>query len=430
MAPLHVGYVLKVYPRLSETFIVNEILELERRGIRVTVFSLRLPKDGRFHEKLARVRADVVYLPEPTPQELFDLIIENRGLFEPIQSRLGAVVWEFVRQGNREGLKLLGKAVSLLLSLRERGVQHLHAHFGTIATDTAMLVSRLSGIPYSFTAHAKDIYQEGVDLALLRQRMENARFVVTVCDANRRHLENLVPTSSPIRRIYNGIDLAEFQPLQGDRNGTFEILAVTRLVPKKGMDTLIRACALLNQGGLDFRCSIVGEGPEREALELLVRESSVADRVSMLGALPDSRVRDAMARADVMALPARIAPDGNRDALPTVLLEALALGLPTVSTPIGGIAEIVDGGSVGELVPPDRPDLLARVLATLAGNPARREWMRRAGIVRARELFDVRKNVGELVKQFERSVGEDGGPGPVRDAGPSGVRCAAGLSEL
>lgn len=412
MSPLHVGYVLKMYPRLSETFIVNEILELERQGARVTVFSLRVPQEGRFHEKLARVRADVVYLPAPTVQESLELVAAHAPGLASVRDRLGATLWEILESGELRRLKLLAQAVALHAELSRRGVQHLHAHFATSSTEVAALASGLSGIPFSFTAHAKDIYLDAHDYARLSERIRRASFVVTVCDANRRHLEAFGGHGTPVHRIYNGLDLAEFRPQVRRSNGTPEILGVGRLVPKKGFDTLVRACRLLADRGRTFRCRIVGDGDERERLQDLVERMDLRDVVELAGALPNERVRTGMSQADLVVLPCRVAEDGNRDALPTVLLEAMALETPVVSTPVTGIPEIVGDDEAGVIVPPDDPERLAESVEVLLDDPDRRRRCGRAGRARAERLFDVRASVGELHDLFRRSAVGNATPTP------------------
>jgi glycosyltransferase involved in cell wall biosynthesis len=421
---LHVGYVLKVYPRHSETFIVNEILELERQGTRVTIFALNPPREGRFHEKLARVRADVHYLPNLTTHELLELLAAKAHELRGIRERLTHAVWQVVESGDLERMKLVAKAVALQLWLRRADVAHLHAHFATSATDVARLAAGFADLPFSFTAHAKDIYCTESAIASLRERMLAARFVVTVCDANRSHLESIAPDAR-VHRIYNGLDLDEFRPSSRTANAVPEILGVGRLVPKKGFDTLLAACATLSGRGVPFRCRIVGAGPEQAALEAMSGSLGLNGRVSLTGPLANERVRDLMSGADVVALPARVAGDGNRDALPTVLLEALALATPVVSTPVTGIPEIVGDGVAGELVPPDSPERLADALQRLLRDPGDRRMRGAAGRERAELLFDGRVNVGRLLQLFQGSAGV---PAVASGEPAGGMRRAPALS--
>ena len=260
---LHVGYVLKVYPRFSETFILNEILELERRGVRVTVFSLHAPIEGRFQPKLASVGADVVYPPTRSAHELVLRIAERRTCLAPVRHRLGAYFWEQIEGDGPLSLAYVSKAIDVAEEAAARGIQHLHAHFATSATAVARMASQLGGVPYSFTAHAKDIYLDTHSPERLRRFIADAAFVVTVCDANRLHLERLTGGRGNLQRIYNGLDLDEFRPAPVARPERFTILGVGRLVPKKGFDTLIDACALLRDRGVGRRRQVhrgVGRG--------------------------------------------------------------------------------------------------------------------------------------------------------------------------
>jgi glycosyltransferase involved in cell wall biosynthesis len=306
-------------------------------------------------------------------------------------------------------VKLVGKAIDVAEDAQARGIDHLHAHFATSSADVARGASRLSGIPYSVTAHAKDIYLDAHDPARLRSRLRDGAFVVTVCDANREWIESVGGEGTRVARIYNGLDLEEFSPRDRRPNGTFRILGVGRLVPKKGFDTLVRSCAALARRGIPFECRIAGDGEERDALHRLVAGEGMESHVRFLGPLPNERVREEMHAADVMALPCRIADDGNRDALPTVLLEALALELPFVSTPVTGIPEIAGNEEGGLLVPPDDPDALTEALVALHADPARRQALGRAGRQRAVALFDGRRSAADLLSLFRNERTAPGG---------------------
>ncbi len=404
MTEPNIAYVVKRYPRLSETFIVNEILEMERKGAHVTIFALKTPDEGRFHEKLSRVQADVVYLPPATPAACIDLIRANLEEFSPVREALGRLFWDALNRDNSAALREFGSALFLALEIRKRGVDHIHAHFGTAPSTVAGLASRISGIPYSFTAHAKDIYHESTDVEQLRVKIDDAAFVVTVCDENRRFLEENFPSSTPIHRIYNGLDLDEFQFHAPGQNGSLQILGVGRLVPKKGFDTLIRSCAILRERGVEYSCRIIGGGLESENLAGLVDELGLGDLVRLDGPRTDREVKRAMKDADLFILPARIADDGNKDALPTVLLEALATGLPSISTDVTGIPEIIGDGA-GELVPANDPDEIANRVELLTGSRERLEEIARAGRHRAEDRFDIRKNLVKLYQLFCDSAG-------------------------
>ncbi|MFQ5946240.1 MAG: glycosyltransferase family 4 protein, partial [Anaerolineae bacterium] len=275
-----------------------------------------------------------------------------------------------------------------------------------------------TGIPYSFTAHAKDIYHESVDAALLKEKILGARFVITVSEYNRRHLAELAgeDLTGKILRLYNGIDMTRFQPDPSIYREPDLILAVGRLVEKKGFHHLVQACRLLQDRGCPFQCVIVGDGPEHAPLAQQIITLGLQDRVVLVGALSQERVLDTLKRATVMALPCLVSATGDRDGLPTVLLEALAVGLPAISTTLAGIPEIIDHGKTGLLVPPGDPMLLAKAIEEVLANPDLQERLAREGRSKAEEAFNIRKNVLVLGDLFTRStVGPERLVEPARD---------------
>lgn len=383
--PPRLGYVLKVYPRFSETFVVAELWGREEAGADVEVFSLRPPVDGRFHDTLAAVRAPVTYL-------------RHDGL------RV-ADLWDTLRQAVAElprlpaTLPLLAQAegdqaaqaLELALLVRRRGITHLHAHFASVATTVARLAARLAGVPYSFTAHAKDLFHQDVSLDDLATKVRDAHHVVTVCDFNLRWLrDRLGSDARRVHRVYNGLDLAAF-PYTTPLGRPRQVVAVGRFVEKKGFGDLVDAVALLARRGVDVRCTIAGTGPLWPEVQAQVVRQGLTDRVALPGALTRPEVARLVGSAAVLAAPCVVGADGNQDALPTVLLEAMALGTPCVSTDVGGIPEVVRPGVTGLVVPPHDPGRLADALGALLDDPAL--GCRLAGA--ARELvvaqFDVRR---------------------------------------
>ena len=433
-----IAYVLKMYPRFSETFILNEILELERQGVDVRIYSLRKPDDGRFHANLARVRAPVIYLPENPWSEMRRVSAAHRALAKANPRRYGQVLLNALSRRRSAALKHFLNAVVMTNHLRAQPVEHLHAHFATSATRVAMFAHLLTGIPYSFTAHAKDIYLDTVDKDLLRDKMREAQFVVTVSEFNRAYLaqmaaepgrttlgrllsrEAVAIPPGRIRRLYNGIDLEQFgvgrdaAPQPGREP---LILTVGRLVEKKGLADLVTACALLRDRGVAFRCEIIGKGPNEAALRKQIAENSLACCVELVGPKPQDEVVAAYRRTAVFALPCVVGADGNRDGLPTVLLEALAVGIPVVSTDVTGIPEIIDDGISGLLTPQHDPEALAGALASLLADPSLREQMGRAARAKAEREFDLHKNVAALHRWLcEGPSSVAGQPSPIAEA--------------
>lgn len=397
----HVGYVLKKYPRLSETFILDELLGLEAAGVEVSIFSLRLPDEGRFHRDLGQVAARATYLPESGSSAALGAL-EALGRLDifPDRLRRASRFLELLPEGRRA--KLMLQAVHLAGAALEAGVEHLHAHFMTVAAQVAHLAHLLTDIPFSVTAHAKDVYRTTVDPALFEQIAHRAVAVVTVCEANRRFIEEELVRDGAgrIRCIYNGVflDRLSVGPVTSREAGL--VLAVGRLVEKKGFEILVRACRLLLDRGAPLRCLMVGDGDRRGPLEELVGSLGVGDHVELMGPRPRHEVLDLMRRAQVLAAPCVTGPDGNRDALPTVLLEALAVGLPVVATPVGGIPEIVDDGVEGLVVPEGDPRALADALERILGDEPLRAALGRAGRRKAEARFDRARNLQQLMGVF------------------------------
>lgn len=394
-----VGYVLKMYPRFSETFIVHEILQQEAAGTHVEIFSLRLPIDGRFHEALARVQAPVTYLSREHKASLFWSALREAAREVPtITDHLE----ELLAAPEDEALA----AVELAGAIRRSGLEHLHAHFGSIAAEVARLAARLTGITYSFTAHAKDIFHEDVVPAELATKLREAHTAVTVSEFNKAHLRTeFGPDAAGVVRLYNSVDLEAF-PFEttGETSGPARIAAVGRLVEKKGFGDLVTAVAALVDEGRDVHLDLVGTGPLEAALTEQVRELGLTDHVTMRGALPQTSVREIVADASVFAAPCVIGADGNRDGLPTVLLEALALGTPAVSTPVTGIPEIVRHEETGLLVPESDPTALAAALARTLDDPAGSAERSRAARALLEADFDFRDHAVTLQGIFREAI--------------------------
>lgn len=368
LTSLHVGYVLKRFPRLSETFVLNEMLQLERMGVRVTVLALGRPDEQATHAALERLKAPVHYAPR-------------------------------VAGASAQRLPAWGNWVAAEASAR--GVRHLHAHFATSAMEVAWAANRSSGIPFSFTAHAKDIYHESVDTEWLGRAIAASAFTVTVSDANRHYLAGLAGAArGRICRIYNGVDLDRLTFAESRERLPHAVLGVGRLVEKKGFADLIDATALLAADGSPATLTLVGAGElEGELRERTIRRG-VDGRVSFTGPLPQEAVSALMRSHTVFALPCLVAADGNRDALPTVILEAMASGLPVVSTDVNGVPEMIADGVSGRSVPQRSPSCLAGALDTLLSNPA----LRSSFACRARQTVEARfrldASVAELASRF------------------------------
>ena len=395
---LHVGYVLKVFPRLSETFVLDEILGVQASGAEVSIFSLRPAEIGPRHQDVARLRGCLEYLPP------FDAasILDGLGAVPAPGSdgRDRALAFLDLLPPERRPM-LLVQALSLAQRVRSRRLDHLHAHFLTVAAHTAYLAHLLTGVPFSVTCHAKDIYRDAVDRRVFREVAGAASAVVTVCEANRRWIEEHLLAGHPARliRVYNGVFLDQVPPPTAARQPGL-VLGVGRLVEKKGFHVLLEACRILADRGVPFRCVVVGDGEEAPRLADLRCRLGLQDHVELAGSIPRHEVLDWMSRARVLAAPCLTGTDGNRDALPTVLLEALALGLPAVSTPVGGIPEIIEPGVEGEIVPEGGVEALAAALQRMLTDDLLWRRYAAAGPVKAARRFDRRRTLPELLDVF------------------------------
>ena len=383
-----VGYVLKMYPRLSETFIVNEILAHEAAGLGIDIFSLRAPVDGRFHESLGRVRAEVTYIPHAhlKPQSLWDALREA-------SRTLGIRLADLEQVADADDVI---QAAQVAMLARQRGLTHLHAHFATAATTVAMLASRMSGIPYSFTAHAKDIFHESVREDDLRAKLSGASTIVTVSDFNLEFLRSRFGSDARrVVRIYNGLDLDEFA-FQSPEQREPTVIGVGRLVEKKGFEDLILAMALLKDRNHTVRCQIVGGGPLRQDLEQQITRLGLDGAAQLLGPRPREEVIERVQSAALLAAPCIVGSDGNRDGLPTVLLEAMALGTPCVATPVTGIPEAVIDERTGLIVPESDPQRLADAIERLVDDSQLRARLARAARAHVEANFDIHANTARM----------------------------------
>jgi glycosyltransferase involved in cell wall biosynthesis len=441
-----VGYIMKGYPRPSETFILNEIHLLEKMGVCLHVFAVKGADNPGLPGTFKQIRAQASYTPEDTSvmnasfrawwtanlpryasshvklfmrtprRYLLTLFYALFGLSLSIS--FGA--WPYWK---RAAIKDFMRAGYIALQVLEHGrIGHLHAHFCHGSTTIAMLASHLTGIPFSFTAHAKDIYLPRLNPGnLLAVKIEKAEFVVTCTGANRAYLELFNHTRTTIHTIYHGLDTHFFSPAAAPHPKPQPplILAVGRFVEKKGFADLVRACGLLRDRGIEYQCRLVGEPDEQtEAIKRLIDELGFDGRIVLRGAVSQAELREIYAAATVFALPCRVVSNGDRDGIPNVLVEAMAMELPVVTTNVSGIPELVEDKVTGRMVPPNDPTALAGALAELLANPELRSQLGQAARQKVRRTFDSAQTTVALkallvncLKQYQyQSVPPQGQP--------------------
>ena len=384
------AYLFERFPSFGQTFCYREVAELARQGITPPIFSIRNPKDEPPQEWDKPIVERVHYLPEE--KELLDNV-RRASKKQKLGSEIVAALDEW---GRRTDFLRLYQAVYVGLRLKEMGIGHVHAHFTGMAARTAFWIHRFFPITFSFTAHANDIFVPRNFEIGLDKLVGTARVVITVSDYAKEFLQERFPERADrVHRIYNGLDLAEFG--RADFTSTPPlILGVGRLITKKGFADLIRACGSITERGKSFRCEIIGEGPLENELRAQIHRLNLQNRVALSGAKRQGEVRQRLAAANAFVLPSIIDPDGGMDNLPTVIMEAMATGVPVISTEIGGIPEMVVENGTGFLVQPRDSVGLANAIERLIDDRLLAQRLGQAGYQRAQELFSIEKNVREL----------------------------------
>jgi colanic acid/amylovoran biosynthesis glycosyltransferase len=384
------AYLFERFPSFGQTFCYREVAELYRQGVAPPVFSIRNPKDEPAQDWDARVVMQVHYLPEE--KELLDEVqrAAKKRRLNP------AIIAALDEWGRRTDFLRLYQAVYVGLRLQEVGIGHVHAHFAGMAARTAFWIAKFFPITFSFTAHANDIFAPRNFEIGLDKLVNAARVIITETDYSEKFLRERFPERADrVHRIYNGLNLAEFGRANFSSDSPL-IVAIGRLIAKKGFANLIRACALLVEHGTSFRCEIFGEGPLENQLRAQIEESGLQELVQLPGAKPQHELRERLAGASAFALPSVPEAQGGMDNLPTVIMEAMATGLPVVSTRIGGIPEMVIDNETGFLVEPNDIVTLAGAIEKVTNDRSLGQRLGRAGYERAQRLFSIEKNVREL----------------------------------
>ncbi|MGH8932196.1 MAG: glycosyltransferase [Egibacteraceae bacterium] len=382
MSARRLAVVVRSFPRLSQTFVLSELLALERLGVDLELFALTNPREVITQPEVADLRAPVHYLDGddarahlrlPPRAYLRGVVVGREALRKP--GYAAASRPDCVRQ-----------ALRLAPLLLERKISHIHAHFAHDPTLVALLASRMVGVPFSFTAHARDLYQ--LAPSALAGRVRQAARVVTCCQANVDYLGKVLPEAQNIHLVPHGVDVERFRPAATTHPGL--IVSVGRLVGKKGFPVLLSACRLLADSGRDFRCVVYGDGPLRRELATSIERMGLTDRVRLAGARTQGELARVISRARIFALTPVVEADGDRDGVPNVVLEGMACGVPVVSTMVGGIPEAVRHMANGLLAEPEDAEAIAGHLAALLDDDALR---RRLGVGARRtavESYDAR----------------------------------------
>ncbi|WP_432736050.1 glycosyltransferase family 4 protein [Maridesulfovibrio sp. FT414] len=403
--------ILKGYPRISETFISNEIRLLEQRGVKIHIISMRRPRETFTHKSISEIKAAVSYLPstlEGCLEELFGSTELDAGLKVPrygkdaeFTSRIDKI-WEVYREtGSEASFKHMLQAEYIVEKiLPGSDIFHFHAHFAHSPCSVARDAGRLSGLPFSFTAHAKDIYTQKPEK--VTAKISEAKFAVTCTGYNCEYLQSIAPEGKPIHKVYHGIDLALFS---SDKDHTssapYEIFTVARFTAKKGLPTVFKALKTLDEKGIDFSYKIVGDGDEREQTLALLDKLGIAHKCTWLGTRTHEEVLELYRKADLFAIGCEIAENGDRDGIPNVLAESMAMSVPVVATTVSGIPELIENGRTGLLVEPRDHESMAEAMEKMLTDQEFRKSVIPAAKQRVHEIFDNKYWINKLADVYE-----------------------------
>ena len=419
-----VAVVVKGYPRLSETFIAQEILALERRGIEIVIVSLRRPTDRFTHPIHAEIRSPVHYLPEYL-HEAPGRVLRAWGTARQLPGHACArSLWlaDLARDRTRNRVRRFGQALVLAAELGR--VEAIHAHFLHTPASVARYASAMLGIGWSFSAHAKDVWTTP-DWEK-REKLADARFGVTCTRAGLDHLTALAPLPDTVELVYHGLDRGRFPALAVERpprdgsdpSDPVRVLSVGRLVEKKGFDDLLGALATLTPA-LAWTLDIVGGGALEARLRRQAAALGIGERVRWHGSLPHDRVVEHFAGADVFALASRIGADGDRDGLPNVLMEAQLLGAACVATRVSGTPELIEHEVNGLLVTPRDTGEMAGALERAMVDPGLRGRLADAG----RRVVTTRFSFEDGIARIAARLASASNPAPRPDPAQAHELC-------
>ena len=370
---------------------------------------MRKPRESFTHDSVSQIQAAVDYLPStllvPLPRLLYHNFKLARERPEAYSEAFRLMITRFRRKRKVATIKHLLQAGYLVHALLPgTGVRHLHAHFAHSPTSVALFAHKLCGLPFSFSAHAKDIFTS--DRSQLLEKITLAKFVITCTEYNRRFLQKLASNGPSVHRIYHGIDTDLFsgQSVPRKPSPPYRILSIARLVDKKGLPTVFRALRNLLDQGYSLRYTLIGDGEERRSILKQLNKLGLKTICTWLGTQPHHRVIEEYRKADLFVLGCEVARNGDRDGIPNVFLESMAMGVPVLATRVSAIPELVEDGRTGLLVDPGEHRQMAQCMAKLLGDEELRQRIIEAARRRVREEFDNRELIQRLAEVFEEAV--------------------------
>jgi glycosyltransferase involved in cell wall biosynthesis len=403
-----IAYIVSRFPKLTETFILREMLEMERQGQPIIILPLLRIQQPIRHAEAAYLMSRVHY----TPFLSLSILAANLHYLRRSPRAYLKALWSALKGtwGSAEpfigAIAIFPKSAYFARMIEEQEIQHVHAHFASHPALAALIIRELTGIGFSFTAHAHDIF---VYKRMLAEKINKACFVVAISEFNKEYLLRMCGETAvaKIKVIRCGIELERYRRQQGCLKGDrFTILCVGSLQPYKGTEYLVKACALLRSRLGTFRCLIVGEGKERKHLERLISDLELNEVVYLLGGQPQDKVASLLAETDLFVLPSVVAAHGQMEGIPVALMEAMASDLPVVTTRLSGIPELVQDGVTGLLVPPGEERALADAVALLYQRVHLRQEMGHRGREKVASEFQLATNVGKLRSLFSVIIGQ------------------------
>lgn len=401
-----IAYILDEFPKLSETFIVREILGLKNYKIDLEIISMKSGVKKFIPNEIKDIVKDTIY-----PPQLLSINVLLSHLYFLLKNPIKYLyVYFYLLIRKHRNLRVFirtiyhfGIGVYLSKIVKAKEIKHIHAHFASGPTTVALVISRILNIPFSFTAHALDIYADPI---ILKEKLKRADFVVTCSQFNKKYLLSLckcIPEEK-IHMLYHGIPIDKFDINERKEDDESLILSVGRLVEKKGFPYLIEACKILKERGYKFKCIIVGDGTEYNKLNKLVENYNLDKIVILTKALPFDEIMKLYKKASIFVLPCIIALNNDRDGIPNTILEAMAFGIPVISTKISGIPEVIEDMKTGLLIKEGDKEILAEAIERLIKDKPLRDKLGKNGRVKVIERFDLEKNTKELINLFKEKI--------------------------
>ncbi len=401
-----IGHLDKMFPLLTATFVYREIQALQASGIHIQTFSIWKPKLDDLSNEAKGFLNNTFYI---FPINWLRFILIHITYFINRPRNYISILWKYVFEKQKTFKSILRmffhfcEAVYLAKEIEDKNIKHLHSHFANNSTTIAMVISKLIGISFSFTAHANDIF---ADQILLKEKIKSAKFIITISNYNKTFLFNILPEHKILKKIHIvrcGIDTFRFSS-SGFYNFKQKptILSIGRLVEKKGFPYLIKTCKILVDKNIDFQCIIVGDGPQKSYLKQLIKKNNLSKIVTLAGVIFQENIINYLTKTDIFVLPCIQGKDNDMDGIPVALMEAMAMKIPTISTCISGIPELIKNMETGLLVPPKNELALANGIKILTENIELRRKLGEAGRKCVIENYEINKNTDMVINIYRK----------------------------